>query len=149
MRLSRTNMPLASSDSVISQLTYAAFLDNLALHLRAENPDHKLFCHSQPQNPPQLSKSGLASRALTAPASSFAPSDAKDEKGEPNASEKYGEVTDLELGPRGGFSKRRAEQRSAFRRQRRRIFLRTPSLPYWRSPVCCGSIAVAYPFSGI
>jgi len=92
---------------------------------------------------------GLASRALTAPASSFAPSDAKDEKGEPNASEKYGEVTDLELGPRGGFSKRRAEQRSAFRRQRRRIFLRTPSLPYWRSPVCCGSIAVAYPFSGI
>src|SRR6516225_1774070 len=59
MRLSRTNMPLASSDSVISQLTYAAFLDNLAPHLRAENPDHKLFCHSQPQNPPQLSKSGL------------------------------------------------------------------------------------------
>src|SRR6516164_5554480 len=59
MRLSRTNMPLASSDSVISQLTYAVFLDNLAPHLRAENPDHKLFCHSQPQNPPQLSKSGL------------------------------------------------------------------------------------------
>src|SRR6516162_6030447 len=58
MRLSRTNMPLASSDSVISQLTYAVFLDNLAPHLRAENPDHKLFCHSQPQNPPQLSKSG-------------------------------------------------------------------------------------------
>src|SRR6516225_2031666 len=61
MRLSRTNMPLASSDSVISQLTYAVFLDNLAPHLRAENPDHKLFCHSQPQNPPQLSKSGLIS----------------------------------------------------------------------------------------
>src|SRR6516162_4700741 len=60
MRLSRTNMPLASSDSVISQLTHAVFLDNLAPHLRAENPDHKLFCHSQPQNPPQLSKSGLA-----------------------------------------------------------------------------------------
>src|SRR6516162_11731039 len=62
MRLSRTNMPLASSDSVISQLTYAVFLDNLAPHLRAENPDHKLFCHSQPQNPPQLSKSGDAHR---------------------------------------------------------------------------------------
>src|SRR6516165_11320894 len=64
MRLSRTNMPLASSDSVISQLTYAAFLDNLAPHLRAENPDHKLFCHSQPQNPPQLSKSGNRSKEL-------------------------------------------------------------------------------------
>src|SRR6516162_10010070 len=59
MRLSRTNMPLASSDAVISQPTYAVFLDNLAPHLRTENPDHKLFCHSQPQNPPQLSKSGL------------------------------------------------------------------------------------------
>src|SRR6516165_8036564 len=64
MRLSRTNMPLASSDSVISQLTYAVFLDNLAPHLRAENPDHKLFCHSQPQNPPQLSKSGLAAGSV-------------------------------------------------------------------------------------
>ena len=66
MRLSRTNMPLALSDSVISQLTYAVFLDNLAPHLRAENPDHKLFCHSQPQNPPQLSKSGLAESQLLA-----------------------------------------------------------------------------------
>ena len=50
-------------EAALKRLTYAVLLDNLAPHLRAENPDHKLFCHSQPQNPPQLSKSGMTDLA--------------------------------------------------------------------------------------
>src|SRR5215470_12774028 len=66
MRLSRTNMPLASPDPGERQPPKHHPSNNLAPHNREAIRDPEHSRRSQPTNPSELSKSGLGSEGLQA-----------------------------------------------------------------------------------